>query len=207
MHRTTAAVVALAVFGAHQRPSGAAQRPAQQAEEEPLSVEPAVWNYGVRPRERLITTTVRLRPREGSRVRVGLIQIACSCLAAEVLRGEGTPEEPAEIRVPMDTERFSGRTRHVLFVNMVEPEKRLDQDRTSPPATPSPALQGRLPGRLGGAKRRTVLIERLVVPAKRGNSPSEDPVEGRGRRDSGTAGGKDGWRHRAPLPSQRNCGG
>ncbi len=26
--------------------------------------------------------------------------------------------------------------------------------------------------------------ERLVVPVKRGNSPSEDPVEGRGRRDA-----------------------
>ena len=32
--------------------------------------------------------------------------------------------------------------------------------------------------------------ERLIVPAKRGNSPSEDPAEGRGRRDAESPEGK-----------------
>ncbi len=54
--------------------------------------------------------------------------------------------------------------------------------------TPSRYLQGKATNRegMGGWKS-----ERLIVPVNRGNSPHEDPVEGRGRRISGNVGGND----------------
>jgi len=90
-----------------------------------VTVEPAVWNYGVRPRRHLVTTTVRFRPPEGGRARIGLVQINCSCLAAKVVREAGTRDAPPELELTMDTEAFEGRTTHYAFVNLVEPEKRL----------------------------------------------------------------------------------
>ncbi|MHC4249229.1 MAG: hypothetical protein ACYS9X_08895 [Planctomycetota bacterium] len=91
----------------------------------PVTVEPEVWNYGVRPRKHLVTTTIRFRPPEGLRARIGLVQINCSCLAAKVLRGEGPADAPPAIELTMDTESFEGRTRHYAFVDLEEPERRL----------------------------------------------------------------------------------
>ena len=71
--RTAAALVILLAF--------APDRGGEAAET--VSVEPEVWNYGVRPQRHLITATVRFRPAEGLRVRIGLVQINCSCLAAK----------------------------------------------------------------------------------------------------------------------------
>ncbi|MHC5056894.1 MAG: hypothetical protein ACYTKD_19605 [Planctomycetota bacterium] len=90
-----------------------------------VTVEPEVWNYGVRPQKHLVTTTIRFRPSEGLRARIGLVQINCSCLAAKVARKEGTRDAPPEIELTMDTESFEGRTRHYAFVNLEEPERRL----------------------------------------------------------------------------------
>jgi hypothetical protein len=90
-----------------------------------VTVEPEAWNYGVRPRKHLITSTVRFRPDEGRRARIGLVQINCSCLAAKILRAEGPADAPPEIELTMDTESFDGRTKHYAFVNLEEPEQRL----------------------------------------------------------------------------------
>jgi len=90
-----------------------------------LTVEPEIWNFGVRPRRHLVTGSVRFRPAEGRRARIGLVQINCSCLAAKVVREAGTRDAPPEIALTMDTEAFEGRTTHYAFVNLVEPEKRL----------------------------------------------------------------------------------
>jgi cytochrome c biogenesis protein CcdA/acylphosphatase len=90
-----------------------------------VRVEPEVWNYGVRPRRHLVTTTIRFRPPEGARVRIGLVQINCSCLAAKVTRQAGTHDAPSELRLTMDTEAFDGATKHYAFVSLTEPEERL----------------------------------------------------------------------------------
>ena len=89
-----------------------------------VTVEPEVWNFGVRPRRHLVTTTVRFRPGEGRRARIGLVQMNCSCLAARVTREAGTRDSPAEIELTMDTGFYEGRTTHYAFVDLVEPEKR-----------------------------------------------------------------------------------
>ena len=88
---------------------------------EAVVVEPAEWNYGVRPREHLIAKVVRLKPSEGGRVRIARMQTACNCLTARILREEGTAGSPAEVRVTMDTEDLVGRTRHMIFFVLAEP--------------------------------------------------------------------------------------
>ncbi len=113
--RTAAALAALALC---RLASAGAAAPS-------VTVEPEVWNYGVRPRKHLITATVRFRPSEGARARIGLVQINCSCLAAKVLRAEGPAGAPPEIELTMDTESFNGRTKHYAFVNIEGPEQRL----------------------------------------------------------------------------------
>ncbi len=50
-------------------------------------LDPDSWNYGVRPQHHLIERTVRVRPPADARVRIGFVQIACSCLKARVRRG------------------------------------------------------------------------------------------------------------------------
>jgi len=90
-----------------------------------VTVEPEVWNFGVRPRRHLVTTTISFRPPDDRRARIGLVQINCSCLAAKVIREAGTRDAPPELELTMDTEAFEGRTTHYAFVSLLEPEKRL----------------------------------------------------------------------------------
>lgn len=87
-----------------------------------VEFDPPEWNFGVRPQEHLVRKVVRLRPAGPGRLKIGLIQIGCRCLSAEILREEGDARTPAEIRLAMDTERFEGATRHFVFVSLREPE-------------------------------------------------------------------------------------
>jgi acylphosphatase len=108
------AAVALLLFAA----SAVAARGGER-----VTLEPEVWNYGLRAQRVLIDRTVLVRPPAGARVGIELVQIACACLEAKMIRGEGTADSPAELRVTMDTSGLIGRTRHGIFVQLCEPTK------------------------------------------------------------------------------------
>ena len=95
--------------------------PASQAAR--VTLEPSGWDYGTRPEAHLITKTVHFHPPEGRRVRISRIQITCRCLKAEVLRGEGTADSPAEVRVVMDTDGLKGHTKHMILFVLTAPRK------------------------------------------------------------------------------------
>ena len=59
---------------------------------ERVALEPEVWNYGLRAQRVLIDRTVLVRPPAGARVKIELVQIACACLEAKMVRGEGTAD-------------------------------------------------------------------------------------------------------------------